>query len=372
MKCIISKSTNFEKIFKLSNFPIFMGVTKKYQKKIERKNLTFWINKTTGTVQIHPKVKLEKLYKHSHGSGVVGKTWANHHQFFFNFIKKNLNGKILEVGAGNNSIISKFKSFDKVDKFYSIGKNVDENYKNNKIKIIDNFFSKKIIKKKLNTKIDTVIHSHFFEHVYSPNKFLKEVYSILSEGGYQCFSVPNMTEMLKLKQANAVNFEHPYYYDREMIKYLLQSNGFKIIKIKKFLKNHSIMYITKKTNSFKKKKYSKYLKNKKIFTNLHSTWNKDKEKIENYLSNKKDIFLFGAHIFSQVILHLLNKKQNIKGVLDNDKNKINKYLNGSNLKVYKPSILKKHDEPYVYMRVGAYAKEIKKQVLLINKKTKFI
>ena len=114
------------------------------------------------------------------------------------------------------------------------------------------------------------------------------------------------------------------------------------------------------------------MKNKKIFTNLHSTWNKDIEKIVNSLNNKKDVFLFGAHIFSQVILHLLNEKEKIKGVLDNDKNKINKYLNGSNLKVYKPSILKKYNEPYVYMRVGAYAGEIKKQVLTINKKTKFI
>ena len=216
------------------------------------------------------------------------------------------------------------------------------------------------------------MHSHFFEHVYNPNKFLKEVHNIISDQGYQCFSVPNMTEMLKSYQANAVNFEHPFYYDKDMIKNLLLSNGFKIVKTKKFLDNHSIMYITKKVDKFKTKKYSKYLKNKKIFTNLHSTWNKDKEKIDNYLTNKKDIFLFGAHIFSQVILHLLNKKENIKGILDNDKNKINKYLNGSNLKVYNPSILKKYDEPYVYMKVGAYAEEIKKQVLLINKKTKFI
>ena len=79
--------------------------------------------------------------------------------------------------------------------------------------------------------------------------------------GYQCFSVPNMSEMLKLGQANAVNFEHPYYYDNDLIK-VMQVKWFKIIKTKKFLKNHSISYL-KKTNILKNK-YSKYFRNKKF------------------------------------------------------------------------------------------------------------
>ena len=372
MKCIISKSSNFKEIFKLSKFPIFCGVTNKKNKKIDRENLIFWINKNSGTVQVHPKIKLEKLYKNSHGSGTVGKTWANHHQFFYNFVKKYFKGKILEIGAGNNSITSKISNFGKIEKIYSIGKNIDQKIKNNRTEIIENFFSKKIIKKKIKTKINVVIHSHFLEHVYDPNRFLKDIYSTLDVDGYQCFSVPNMSEMLKLGQANAVNFEHPYYYDNNLLKVMLESNGFKIIKTKKFLKNHSVMYVTKKTNIFKKNKYSKYFKNKKIFTDLHSTWIKDKEKIESFLKNKKKVFVFGAHIFSQVILHLLKDKKDISGVLDNDKNKINKYLYGFDLRVYKPDVLKKYKEPYVYMRVGAYAKEIKKQILSLNNKTRFI
>ena len=88
------------------------------------------------------------------------------------------------------------------------------------------FFLKKLFKEKIKTKINVVIHSHFFEHVYDPNRFLKDIYSTLDVDGYQCFSVPNMSEMLKLGQANAVNFEHPYYYDNDLIKVMLESNGF--------------------------------------------------------------------------------------------------------------------------------------------------
>ena len=372
MKCIISRSKNFEQIFKLSKFPIFCGVIDNNKKKIEKKNLVFWINKDSGTVQVYPKIKLDKLYKYGHGSGTIGKTWANHHEFFFKFIEKKLKGIILEIGAGNNSIISKLNNSHKIETLYSIGKNVDKSKKNKKIKIIDDFFSEKIINKKIKRKVDVVLHSHFFEHVYNPNKFLKEVHNIISDQGYQCFSVPNMTEMLKSYQANAVNFEHPFYYDKDMIKNLLLSNGFKIVKTKKFLDNHSIMYITKKVDKFKTKKYSKFSTNKKNFSKLRSSWIKDKERIENYLKNGKNIFVFGAHIFSQVILHLVKNKEDILGVLDNDKNKIGKFLYGFDLRVFNPEILNKYENPHVYMRIGAYSKEIRNQILKINKNAKFI
>jgi hypothetical protein len=132
------------------------------------------------------------------------------------------------------------------------------------------------------------------------------------------------------------------------------------------------MYITKKINTFKTQKYSKFQKNKKIFSKLYSSWINDKSKIESYLKNNKNIFFFGAHIFSQVIAHLIKNKKKIRGVLDNDKNKINKFLYGFNLKVFHPKVLSKYSDPYVYMRVGPYSNEIKKQILNININTKFI
>ena len=81
MKCAISGSKNFKKIFKLSKFPIFKGTQNNY-KKIYRENLVFYINQDSGSVQINPKIKLSKLYQYSHGSGTVGQVWQNHHKFF--------------------------------------------------------------------------------------------------------------------------------------------------------------------------------------------------------------------------------------------------------------------------------------------------
>lgn len=370
MKCIISKNSKFEILFKLKNFPIFAGVSK--NKKFIKKNLNFWINKNTGTVQIYPRVRLDILYKRGHGSGTIGKTWSNHHEFFFKFIESKIKKKILEIGAGDNSLTNKINNYEKIDKFYSVGKNISNYKKNKKIKIINSFFSRQTMKREINDKLNCIIHSHFFEHLYDPNNFLRIIYNILDKNGFHCFSVPNMTEMLKLFQTNVVNFEHPYYYDKELIKKILLNNGFKIIKTKKFLKNHSIMFITKKMTKPKVQKYSKYIKNKKIFTKLYSAWKKDKLKLDTLINTEKPVFLFGAHIFSQVILHLIEKKEKILGILDNDKNKIGKFLYGFDAKVFNPSILKEYKKPYVYMRLGSYTNEVKKQILRINKRTKFV
>ena len=51
-----------------------------------------------------------------------------------------------------------------------------------------------------------------------------------------------MMPMIKRGYANAMNFEHPYFYVQGLIDNLLYKNNFKIIKKKFFKEDHSIMY----------------------------------------------------------------------------------------------------------------------------------
>ena len=90
------------------------------------------------------------------------------------------------------------------------------------------------------------------------------------------------------------------------------------------------------------------------------------------MRNYKNIYIFGAHIFSQLrIFNGLNKKK-ISAILDNDFNKVENFLYGTSLKVYNPNFIKKIDQPCVILRAGSYNNEIKKQLLNINKKTVII
>ena len=373
--CPISGTKKFYKLFSIKKFPIYMGVVNK-NSKTEFQNLNFNINKITGTVQIHPRVSLKKLYFKSHGSGTIGKIWEDHHHEFYKFIKKKINKNILEIGGGHNSIS---KALSKVKKNLDINlTSFDPNgkiLKNINHKIIRDFFRPESIKKNdIKNKFDLIIHSHLIEHIYSPIKFLKDVNRLLDNEGFHIFSIPNLKNMVENGYANAINFEHPYYLDETLLDAMLKQTGFKIIKKKFFKTSHSIFYLTKKEkNNYKKKKYNFLTKNKKIFIKLKKKWDKDISLLNSKIGDKQNIFIFGAHIFSQnLIFNGLNIK-NIKYILDNDPKKNNKYCYGTNLTVKSPKILKNYFNPVVILRAGPYNLEIKKKIIdNINKNTKFI
>jgi hypothetical protein len=362
--CPISKSKNFKKIYSIKKFPIFMGVSK-IPSNYKFHNLNWWINKKSGNVQIFPKISLEKLYFKSHGSGTVGKTWEDHHKTFYSLIKPYIKGNICEIGGGNNSILTKINSFSKIDSFYSFDKNLIIKKKNKKILKIKKFFNKNFFDKK-KIKFKLVVHSHTFEHLYDPTSFLKTIKFILAENGKHIFSMPNMNSMVKRGYSNALNFEHPIFFDEKLVEALLYDNNFQIIKKKYYKKDHSIMYITKVSKVLRFNKYLRYKKNLKIFTTMFSLWEKDIKKINRLTSGFDKIFIFGAHIFSQLLIFNGLNKKNIFGILDNDKKKINNYLYGTKYKIYSPTILKNFLSPIVILRAGPYNAEIKRQIFLIN------
>jgi hypothetical protein len=374
--CPISYSKKFKKIFSIKKFPIFMGVSKN-KDNYDFENINWWINKDSGNIQIHPKVSLDKLYFKSHGSGTVGKTWRDHHELFFKLVNKHLNGNICEIGGGQNSILNKINDFSKIKNFYCFDKNLKLKKKNKKIKKITKFFDKNYFKNKNFFSIDLLVHSHTFEHLYDPNQFLNDVKSILSKNGKHIFTMPNMKPMIKKGYANAMNFEHPFYYDEKLVDCLLHKNNFKIIKKFFFKEDHSIMYVTKIDNTLNinnnvKVNYLEYKKNFKLFKGMFNLWKKDITKINKLTKNYKNVFIFGAHIFSQMMIFNGLNKKNITGVLDNDMQKVDNFLYGTNFKINNPSILNKIDQPCVVLRAGSYNKEIKKQLLKINKDTKII
>ena len=271
----------------IKDMPIKMIVSKKPGGKVA--NCNYFIKKN-GEVLIKPLIDPKELYIKSHGSGTIGKTWKRHHSSFFNLIKPYLKQNIIEIGAGDNSILHKIISFDKIDKFWSVGKNI--NVKNKKIKSINSFFDKKIIDQNKINKCQLAIHSHLFEHMHNPNSFLQNIYKCLKDDGYHIFAIPNMRKMIQKGLANAVNFEHPYYYDEKLIKILLKNNDFEIKKIKYFGKCHSIMYVTKKIYKLSDIKYKNFKYNFNLFTKLFSKWNNDVVKIKKSIQkSKKLIFL---------------------------------------------------------------------------------
>lgn len=74
--------------------------------------------------------------------------------------------------------------------------------------------------------------------------------------------------MVKRGYANAMNFEHPFFFDEKLVVALLYNNNFKIIKKIYYKKDHSIMYVTKVSEVLKFTKYLQYKKLKKFYDNV--------------------------------------------------------------------------------------------------------
>jgi len=161
------------------------------------------------------------------------------------------------------------------------------------------------------------------------------------------------------------------------VDYFLNKTGFKILK-KECFGNHSFFYSVQKCNKIKfnhdiafKGKYKKY---KNMFNDFISYHEDMIEEINLKIqSHDGDIYLFGAHIFSQYLFSFGLSKDKIKSILDNSPIKIGMRLYGTNLKVNTPKILSSSLNPLVILKAGIYNDEIKEDILNnINPNCKFI
>ena len=322
-------------------------------------------------IQLNPLLPLDIVYKESHFSGTIGQKWNNHHEDFCTFILKHKPKKVLEIG-GFHAILAN-KCLKHMECEWTI---IDPNpqlINSSKIKTIKGFFDENFSS---NCEYDTIIHSHLIEHVYDINKFLLKTSSTLKEKSKIIFSIPDLKTMLQEKYTNTLNFEHTYYISEDYLDFFLAKYKFKIIEKVKYVENNSIFYCIEKHDHEKPIELDKlqYKINRRLFLkNIKNNKKETKAINKTIKQSKNNIYLFGAHIFSQMLIAHGLKTKKIKNILDNDARKQNKRLYGTNLFVKSPLMLKNEKEPIVILKAGIYNAEIKKQILTdINSKTIFI
>lgn len=372
-KDIINNSINLEQIYKVKNFPVFMGTVEHSKEEDILTDMIWEIGKDTGMIQLKELIPLDILYSSNHSSGVVGKLWNMHHEEFAKFISKFNPNKVFEIGGAHGILAKKYETFNPNVDWTIIDPNPIPT-ENSKAKFIKGFFSEK---SSFDLKGSTIVHSHTLEHIYDPISFLKSISQKVNQNTYQIFSVPNINEMIKRKYTNGLNFEHTYLLTEEFINFFLESSGFELIKKEYFMEDHSIFISAKKNDNLVgdailKKNY--YEENKKIFMNFAKYY----EDLINDLNKKiskinSNIYLFGAHIFSQYLISVGLNTKKIKFILDNDHLKQKRRLYGTNLIVEDPSVLKKEENPTIILKAGVYTEEIKAQIINdINKNCIFI
>lgn len=375
MKCIIRNRSimtgkaNLGPLYILKNFPVFCGCVNNRPEHDLRADMSWAICPETGMIQLDKLIPLEILYQAQHFDS-TGLIWQQYYHDFADYIIKHKPKNILEIGGGRGSLAEIFIN-KKADANWTI---VEPNplYKGNKrIKVIPTFFDENL---HYNNKIDMVILSHVMEHAYDPEMFLNNIVSFLKPADQLVFAYPNLKLWLQRKYTNALNFEHTMFLTDYFMDYLLIKHGFEITD-KTFYKDHSVFYAAKYLKNPKplpklKNKYNEYKKIFMDFVNYHlREVNELNRKIK--LSSEQ-IYLFGAHVFSQYLIQFGLQTNKIACILDNSPLKQGKRLYGTSLIVKPPQILKNQEKVNVILKAGVYNQEIKKDILEnINNKVVF-
>ena len=360
-KDIITNENDLEVLYTHKNFPIFMGCVNHDINKDEFCDLDISISKSSGFIQLLQLPPIEKIYFMPHGSGTVGKSWQEHHNKFAEFICKNDTKYILEIGGYKKILYNKCKNYINNIDWTIIDPNIELD--DTPLKCIKAFFDENFEE---NKKYNTIIHSHLFEHVYNVNSFLKKIKSILELNGFMIFSVPNMFEMISRKYFQTLSFEHTFLLTEYYIEKLMEKYNFEIVEKNYFKDDHSIFYCVKLVNYDNENIHLDnflYSKNKNLLQN-HINFHIDNvKKINKLIEDKADVYLFGAHVSSQYMINYGLNINNIKCIIDNDFEKENKRLYGTNLIVKHPSYIKNDNSPIVIIKSGTFNDEIKYDIL---------
>lgn len=368
---IVSNNADLEHLFTFNRFPAFMGCVEQDREKDIVHDMHWYISKTTGMIQLNPVLPLEIVYQTEHNPGTTGPGWLNHHKSFAEFISKYNPSNVFEIG-GSHGILSEFCIEINKDINWTILEPNPIPVPGLRAQMQQGFFDDDTV---IDPSVDMLVHSHVLEHVYNPDNFFKSLEKIKT-GMYHCFSVPALQRHMEQLFTNVLNFEHTYFCTEEFIEYWLENSGFDVLEKKYYEKDHSIFYATVKTDKKTKKNNfpNSYIRNKVLINkyidyhvNLVNSFNRKIRPIE------QNVFLFGAHVFSQFLISFGLNEYKFECILDNSSSKQNKRLYGTNLKVQSPKILKNLKSPIVILRSGVFNKEIKSDILEnINSTTIFL
>lgn len=362
-KCAINNSDILYPIYTFKNFPVSMSCVDTPAEDDIVEDMK-WGYSQEGHIQLLEMLDPSLIYDNYHNPGTVGKVWQEHHTMFSQFIKQDEFLDVLEIGGGSGNLVKNFLDVDKNFKWTIVEPSARAMFNDSRIEVVNGYFENLSFDK----KFDVVVHSHCFEHVYNPISFLNKISNLLDYGNLHYISIPNMKHWIENGFSNALHFEHTFYVDIDVLTHLLAKAGFRVVD--QIVQPHSIFVkAVKSEHPIISDIDFTYVKT--LFENYLNRQAADVAQINQSLNNRQ-CFLFGGHIFSQVLLNIGINESQVINILDNDPLKHGKRLYGTQCIVCSPAVLKDIDSPIVVLRGGPYTEEIKQSILKINPTTEIL
>ena len=152
-----------------------------------------------------------------------------------------------------------------------------------------------------------------------------------------------------------------------VLPYMLEKHGFKVLEQQHF-GEHSIFYATEKTGRSTWPVLSNhYNLHKQLFLDFVHYYVGEVNRLNALIDSfAGETYLFGAHIFSQFLIHQGLRASRIERILDNSPTKTGKRLYGTSLFVDTPQAIAEKQPVAVIVKAGGYQREVTEQLMAIN------
>jgi len=188
---------------------------------------------------------------------------------------------------------------------------------------------------------DLIVARHILEHAPDTQKFLESIKQLLKPGGYIVFEVPDCSLQLRTCDYTMLWEEHMIYFVPDTLKNSFNYTPFNLFHYKKYpypIEN-SLVAIVRQTNDDSGQIDSNISVSKQLTTGQRYAQNFSMNKtivqqyIKNYQASTGRISVFGAGHLSSMYINLMEIKDYIDFIVDDDPNKQSIYMPGSSLPV---------------------------------------
>ena len=357
--------------------PLANDFNKKYKPSSFRLKVEF--DTKSKLVMINKHLKKEKMFSknypyRSSKSKLVQKLFK---ELSIKIKKKIKPSKILEIGSNDGAFALNFKReiITCVEPCRDVAIEAKKKGLKVYIKYFDDKLTKLLIKK--HQKFDLIFSANTITHISDYNLIFANLSKILSDNGVIIIEEPSLLETIKNNAYDQFYNEHIYVFSTIALNNILKNNDLEVYDVEN-LKVHggsNRYYIKKKKNkTFKiSKRFQNNLKKEFNFgLNKLSSYVKFSKKIKeskiklvkifNDLKKKnKKIIGYGASAKAVTIINYCNLKEDyFEYFFDTTKQKINKLLPGTKIKVKKYKKLK-DVKKYVFLGAWNFYNEIVKK-----------
>ena len=392
-QCRNCKSKKLITLFSLGNL-CFTGKFSSLNDNIKKKPVTVVLCKSCELVQLAHNYDLKYLYGPDYGYRTgINRTMTDHVKKITQTLAKKTslkkNDLVLDIASNDGTLLNSYKK--NIIKFGvdPILNKYKKNYKNIRYSI-SGFFSASKVKEKTKKKFKIISALSVFYDLLNPNKFLRDVKTLLLPEGVFLLEFADLASIIKYKMFDTICHEHLEYYSSKVIINLVKKNDLRVFDIKQNFINGSSKqyYICHKNSKIKSKSkiINKTLRSEsKLKLNTVKTFKEFIQKI-NFLKtqlnnkikyirrNNQSIHCYGASTKGNVLLQYFNiDNKKISFAAERNKNKYGLVTPGSKIKIISEENSRKMKPDYYLVLPWHFKKEIlKREKNTLRTGTRFI